>query len=102
MKLTIIDRLTLLNNFFKMENTKLLKLTLAKEIIEKVSITSKELIAVDFDKETNILNPEKNEKQARNFNFSKEQKELIATRILELDEDDKSSMQILNIHNKLK
>lgn len=100
-KLTVIDRLTLVNGFFKDRND-LLSMALILELEQKVKVSSKELAKVDFDQKTETLNLEKNDKFLKEIDFTTTEIDFIKDRIEVLDKSKEINRQILNLHKTLK
>lgn len=100
-KLTIIDRLTLVGVFFP-EKTDLLEMTLIMELEQKLKISSDELIKVEFNRNTGAVNAEKNDKQIKDFDLSEVEITLITKRIEELNKTKQITRQIMNVHKRFK
>lgn len=101
-KLTVIDRLTLINGFFPDKRNDLLTMAIILEIEQKAKVSSKELIEVEFDQEKGTLNPNKNDKLIKEFDFTEVEITFIKDRIEELDKNKEINRQILNLHKTFK
>jgi len=100
-KLTVSNRIILINSFFSKEGN-ILEMTMFEDICEKLTISSEEFNLVEFDPNSGTYNIDKDKDSEKEFKFTNAEIEFFNKRKAELDFQKKINLPILDLCKKIK